>query len=94
MIDKFIGAYYNKRDKNYDEIPPEFLKQKGCVGIMKTKNVLKILLTVGAVLAALVAVVLVLVRTERRLYRALGVLESYLPRNKKDSALHIELEDI
>lgn len=61
---------------------------------MKTNNVWKILLTVMAVIAALVAVVLALVRTERRLYRVLGVLESYLPRNKKDSALHIELEDI
>lgn len=61
---------------------------------MKMSNVFKIMLTVGAVLAALVAVVMVLVRTERRLYRALGVLESYLPRSKKDSALHIELEDI
>ena len=61
---------------------------------MKTKNVLKVLLTIGAVLAALVGVVLVLVRTERRLYRALGILESYLPHSKKDSALHIELEDI
>ena len=61
---------------------------------MKTKNVLKILLTIGAVLAAMVGILLVLVRTERRLYRALGVLESYLPRNKKDSAMHIELEEI
>ena len=61
---------------------------------MKTKNVLKIMMIIGAVLAALVGVALLLVRTERRLYRALGVLESYLPRNKKDSAMHIELEEI
>ena len=59
-----------------------------------TNSVWKIVLTVVAIIAALAVAVMVLIRTERRMRRLLGIVEGYLPRKQKSAPMEIELEDI
>lgn len=59
-----------------------------------TNSVWKIVLTVVAIIAALAVAVMVLIRTERRMRRLLGIVEGYLPRKQKNAPMEIELEDI
>lgn len=60
----------------------------------KNNNVWKIVLTVVAIITALAVAVMVLVRTERRMRRLLGIVEGYIPRKQKNAPMEIELEDI
>ena len=51
----------------------------------------KIVLAVAAVVAALVAVLVLFVRTEQRMYRLLGLVEEHLPRRQKNAQFEVEL---
>ena len=57
----------------------------------KKNNGWKIVLIVSALIAALVAVLVLFVRTEQRLYRLLGLVEEYLPRRQKNAKFEVEL---
>ena len=67
---------------------------KGRVDIMEknnTNNVWKIVLTVVAILTALAVALAVLIRTERRLRRLVGIVDSYLPHKHKNTPIEVEL---
>lgn len=75
-----------------------FLGKKGCVKSMDTmeneNKVVRNLLIVLAVMAAIGMALWVLIRTERRLHRLLGILKGRLPRRRENRQFRIELEDI
>ena len=50
-----------------------------------------VVLTLAALIAALVAVLVLFVRTEQRMYRLLGIVEEHLPRRHKNAAFEVEL---
>ena len=50
-----------------------------------------IVLIVVALVAALAAILVLFVRTEQRLYRLVGLVEEYLPRRQKNTAVEVEL---
>ena len=57
----------------------------------KKNNGWNVVLTLAALIAALVAVLVLFVRTEQRMYRLLGLVEEYLPRRHKNAAFEVEL---
>ena len=57
----------------------------------KKNNVWGGIVAFAAVIAALVAVLVLFVRTEQRLYRLIGFVESYLPRRQKNAPFEVEL---
>lgn len=58
---------------------------------MEKKNSYGWLVALLLVIGALAAAVLLLIRTERRMLRLVGVLERYLPRNPKKNQFTVEL---
>lgn len=59
--------------------------------MMEKKNSYSWVMAMAAAVAALVAAALLFVRTERRMLRLVGMLESYLPRNSKKNQFTVEL---
>ena len=57
----------------------------------KKNNGWNFVLIVAALVAAVVAVLVLCVRTEQRLYRLMGLVEEYLPRRRKNNAFEVEL---
>ena len=57
----------------------------------KKNNGWNIVLVLAALVAAVVAILVLCVRTEQRLYRLLGLVEEYLPRRRKNNAFEAEL---
>ena len=57
----------------------------------RKNNFWKFVLAGVAILGAIALALFLLIRTERRLYRLLGVLESYLPRKRKQTEFRIDL---
>lgn len=93
MIDKFSVAYYNKR-RNLSQTG-DSPKKKGCVNHMENESkVMRNILIVLAVLAAVGVALWALIRTEKRLHRLLGIVKGHLPKNRKNREFRIELEDI
>ena len=56
-----------------------------------SNNVWKVVLTVVSILMALAVACAVLIRTERRMRRLLGIVEGYLPRKQKNTEIRVDL---
>lgn len=57
----------------------------------KKNNGWKIVLIVAALVAAAATILFLCIRTEQRLYRLLGAIESRFPRRNKNLAFEVEL---
>lgn len=57
----------------------------------KKNNFWKFVVAAVAIFGVVALALFLLIRTERRLYRVLGVLESYLPRKRKETQFRIDL---
>lgn len=57
----------------------------------KNNSVWKVVLTVVSILMALAVACAVLIRTERRMRRLLGIVEGYLPRKQKNAEIRVDL---
>ena len=56
-----------------------------------SNSVWKVVLTVVSILMALAVACAVLLRTERRMRRLLGIVEGYLPRKQKNTEIRVDL---